>query len=171
MSKPHAGRSGRSAPPEAGFEHTRSWWEVPPEVVWAFVADLCDRDTFRGVAARVGVSPETVRKYVAGIGRPFLSTRKRFAELYLEHHPAGYAAERRAGAARRVQPPLRRLFPPGEEAARHEVRTLVMLAQRFPDEVPESAGPLLAWLEFQLAAEYAAEGRTKPRRKKNSPES
>ena len=140
-------------------------------MVWAFVADLCDRHTFRAVAARVGVSPETVRKYVAGIGKPFLSTRKRMAELYLEHHPAGHAAERRPDGTRRVHPPLKRVLPRGEAAARADLRALFELARRFPGEVPESAGALEEWLETQLAAEYAVEPRPRRPRRKRSPES
>jgi hypothetical protein len=123
----------------------------------------------------VGLAPETVRKYVEGIGTPFRATRKRLAELFLEHHVGGYMAQKPLdGSWLFQQKPLRKILPPGAENARAEVEKLFALARSSPDGLPEWADGVKTWLEEQLAREYAAldlGGAAPQRQRRRSPKS
>ena len=178
MREPISGQRGLEDEPGAPAEYVTRWEDVPPAVLLAFVRNLSDRLTFRGVAKLVGLAPETVRKYVEGIGVPFRATRKRFAELFLEHHAGGYMEKSYPdGSFLLRETPLRTLLPAGEENARAELQKLFALARSAPDgRLPEWLDGMQWWLEQKLAREYEAEARVarlgeRPRQRRRAPKS
>ncbi|HWK89245.1 MAG TPA: hypothetical protein VNP72_04595 [Longimicrobium sp.] len=123
---------------------------------------------YRKLEEELDINHEAIRKFVEGITRmPHPATRETYAELYLRHHPAGYAAERKVEGPVPL-PPLKQVLPQGREAAQAVVEGVFALARRHPDELPEGTDNLEKWLRKLLKAEYDAEPKYPGRRR--SPE-
>lgn len=161
----HNERLGRT------YEFTRKPEDIPVPVLREFAAEFCDRHRFQGAGLKLNLSKETVRRFVLGIGTPERSTVGQFGRLYLEHHPAGYVAEKNTpGRDREVVSQLKMVLPPGEEAAKEYVRKLIEAAEDDPERFPYPPGQLRRWLETVLSAEYSVEKKyqqeTRKRRRK-----
>lgn len=127
-----------------------------------------DRRSVRDMAAAVlkltgeKMSPETIRKFGAGIGRPERTTIRALALYYLEKNPWGYVAEKGTPyGTPKPLPPLSEMLPEGHAQARAEIEKLMELAKRHPDEVPASADRLRGWLQKMIDAEYTGEDLSK----------
>ncbi|HEX5727166.1 MAG TPA: hypothetical protein VFX98_16935 [Longimicrobiaceae bacterium] len=129
-------------------------------VLREWVARLVEQHKYAVLGRMLKLSKETVRRFELGLGIPERSTLRAIALHYLEHHPAGYVAERKLSDDERdVVPLLKMVLPEGEEAAKEYIRTLVELAKSRPDALPESPDRLQWWLETVVAAEYAAQAK------------
>jgi hypothetical protein len=156
MRRPASGHNGHSHTPGNARDAVapQRWLEVPDEVVWEFAVNLCAVHKLRGVAKMVKLAPETVRKFILRIGDPNFSTRRCFAELYLDLNAGGVVV---AEHEWRMRPKLIELLPPGKREAREALAKLFELAKRFPDEVPQTVDELHDWLDLQVCGEYWAE--------------
>jgi hypothetical protein len=114
-------------------------------------------------ASEIKLSPETIRKFVFGIGQAERSTIEGLARLFLQKHPWGYVAEKGTsyGTPDPLPPLSETLDSKGHAEAREEIEKLVELAKRHPDEVPASADRVRAWLQKLLDAEYTGEDLSK----------
>lgn len=147
-----------TSPPGPPF--TRDPAGIPLEVLRAFVRDLAQTHTHRALASRWGMGHETVRKFMLGhTEQPHPRQRETYGAAYLELHPAGYVDQTRPGDAARPLPQLKRMLPPERAQAMEVLDRLFSLARRHPDEVPEQADAVHAWLRSVLAAEFDAETR------------
>lgn len=133
----------------------RAWYREQRSLrtVAAAVAELTGEDE---------LSPETIRNFRRGRGKPDRSTRRPLALYYLAKHPWGYVAEKGPPyGTPKPLPPLSEMLPEGHAEARAEIEKLVELAKRHPDEVPASADRLRSWLQKMLDAEYSGEDLSK----------
>lgn len=137
---------------------TRNPAHVPLEVLRDFARELVDRYTYRGVADRLGMGHETLRKFILRrTEQPHPRQRERYGALFLELHPGGYVEETRTDGRARPLPQLKRLLPPERDEAAAVLERIFDLARRHPDELPEQADAVRAWLQRLLAAEFEAE--------------
>ncbi|HEX8450789.1 MAG TPA: hypothetical protein VF647_01765 [Longimicrobium sp.] len=156
------------------YERSHRPDDVPDEVIREWVTQLADRIGFREVAAllpdatripdgsEITLSPETIRKFAAGIGRAERTTIVALRRLFLKRHPWGYVAEKGTPyGTPKPLPLLSEMLSQGHAEARAEIEKLVELAKRHPDEVPASADRLRSWLQKMLDAEYTGEDLSK----------
>ena len=137
---------------------TRNPAHVPLEVLRDFARQMADQYTYRGVASRWGLGHETLRKFITGTtGQPHPRQREMYGAFFLELHPGGYVEETRTDDRARPLPQLKRLLPPRREEAAEVLARIFDLAARHPDELPEQADAVRAWLQRLLAAEFDAE--------------
>lgn len=151
-----SGHSGQ--PPSGDPPYTRNPARIPLEVLRDFVAEQARSRRLRPLAKEYGLAPETLRKFAEGITR---DPHKRQLELYgskfLELHPSGYVQEEPVDGKPRALPQFKMVLPAGREKAQEIVDRLFELAARHPDEVPDEAAEMRAWLGKLLNAEYDAE--------------
>ena len=113
--------------------------------------------TYAGLEEAWNVGHETLRKFVTGdTARPHPRTRQIYGTRYLEHHPSGYVEERVDGRPRGLEE-LKMVLPRDRAEANAVIDRLFDLAARHPDEAPEEAERIRAWLHKLLDAEFAAE--------------
>ena len=123
-----------------------------------FVAARIRRHGVRAVSRAWGVGHETLRKFANGATRlPHARHRELYGARYLEHHPAGYVAERALGGRRPLRP-LKMLLPPGRDPALAVLRGIFAAASGSGGAPPQTAA-VGAWVCSVLEAEYEAEGR------------
>ncbi|HYH79162.1 MAG TPA: hypothetical protein VEX86_05175 [Longimicrobium sp.] len=156
MKTPTGGQSGRTTGDDRS-ELPKRWLDVPPDVLWQFAVDKVAQQTLRGVARRTGLGVETVRKFILRIGEPNLSTRRRFAEMFLKMHAGGVMEEDEEIRRWKVRPRLLTLLPEGRFEARAALVQLFAVAKRHPDEVPLKLDDLHDWMDLQVRAEYNAQ--------------
>jgi hypothetical protein len=157
MKTPTGGHSGRT-PGDDRSELPKRWLDVPPDVLWQYAIDMVTQHTLRGVARKTGLGVETVRKFILRTVEPNLSTRRRFAEMFLNMHAEGVImGEDEEVRKWRVRPRLLTLLPEGRFEARAALVKLFEVAKRFPDEVPLRLDELHDWMDLQVRAEYNAQ--------------
>jgi len=156
MKTPTGGHSGRT-PGDDRSEVPKRWRDVPLDVVWQFAVDLVTQHALRGVARRSGLGVETVRKFTLRIGEPRQSTRRRFAEMFLNMHAEGVVEEDQEAKKWKIRPRLITLLPEGRFEARAALFKLFEAAKRSPDEVPLGLDELHDWMDLQVRAEYNAQ--------------
>ena len=123
-----------------------------------FVAARVRRHGVRAVSRAWGVGHETLRKFATGVTRqPHARQRELYGARYLEHHPAGYVAERALGRRRPLRP-LKMLLPPGRDPALAVLQGIFAAASSAGGAPPQTAA-VGAWMCSVLEAEYEAEGR------------
>jgi hypothetical protein len=153
MNTPTSGQRRHKPGHDRTTEIPEKWLAVRTEVLWRFAVDLVARHTLRRTARLVGLGVETVRCFVMRKGAPNLTTRRRFAELFLELHPEA-AMERDDTRDWRARPRLITVLPHGQAEAREAVARLCALAREHA--LPLEPDELHAWLDLQVRAEYDA---------------
>lgn len=142
---------------------TRSPNLVPLEVLRDFVGDEARRVGYRALADRLGMGHETLRKIATGrTAHPHPRQRERMGAEFLETHPSGYVRETTVDGKPRALGPLKLLLPPDRDQAEAVLDRVFALAQRHPDELPEQAAAVRAWMRRVLAAEFDADTRYPP---------
>jgi hypothetical protein len=122
--------------------------------------ELAREHTYAGIEKRWGPKREAVRKFVENkTAMPHKRSRRRYGEIFLEFHPAGYVLERRSKEEPAAMRPLKAVLPSGEARAEAVIEKLYELAKRHPDEYPEEAEQMKRWLKTLLKAEYSVERR------------
>ena len=155
-----SGHSGQ--PPGGGSDppFTKNPGAIPTEVLRDFVAEQARLHTYRVLAELWGVGHETLRKFATGRTRqPHPRQRELYGAKFLELHPSGYVREKRVDGQPRALRQLKMVLPPDPEQAAAVVERIFELAGRHPDEVPEQAEAVRAWLRRLLNAEFDAEAR------------
>jgi len=136
-------------------ELPQKWLSVRTDVLWRFAVDLVAQHTLRRTARLVGLGVETVRSFTLRKGAPNLTTRRRFAELFLQLHPEALVEQDGETRSWRARPRLITLLPPGRVEARQAVATLLALARQHG--LPLEVDQLHDWLDLQVRAEYDAD--------------
>ncbi|HEV3050975.1 MAG TPA: hypothetical protein VGX50_11725 [Longimicrobium sp.] len=137
---------------------TRRPADVPLEVLRDFVREMAELYSYRGLATRLGMGHETVRKFITRRTElPHPRQREAYAAFFLELHPGGYVEATRTEDRARPLPQLKRLLPPERGEAAAVLDRIFDLAARHPDELPEQADAVRAWMQRLLAAEFDAE--------------
>ncbi|HEU4884381.1 MAG TPA: hypothetical protein VFT45_19145 [Longimicrobium sp.] len=142
---------------------TRSPNLVPHEVLRDFMGAQARLHGYRPLANRLGTAPETLRKFVTGLtAQPHPRQRERMGEEFLALHPSGYVRETTVDGRPRALAPLKMLLPPDREEAEEVLDRIFALAERHPDELPEQAAAVRAWMRRVLNAEFDADTRYPP---------
>jgi hypothetical protein len=116
-----------------------------------------------------GLAPETLRKFAEGITQdPHKRQLQLYGSKFLELHPSGYVQEKPVDGRARALPQLKNLLPADRAKAQEIVDRLFELAARHPDELPDEARDIRAWLGKLLNAEFDAEA-GQPARKRQKP--
>lgn len=147
-------------PPGGGLDppFTRNPADVPLEVLRDFAGEQARLHTYRVLAERWGTGHETLRKFITGrTVVPHPRQRELYGAMFLEMHPGGYVEETRMEDKPRALPPLKRMLPPDRGQALEVLDRIFALADRHPDELPEQAPAVRAWMRRLLEAEFAAE--------------
>lgn len=154
--------SDESSPPASGAEppFTRSPNLVPQEVLRDFMADQVRVHGYRALADRMGTGHETLRKFVTGLTtQPHPRQRELMGAEFLRVHPGGYVRGDTVDGRPRALGPLKMLLPPEREQAEEVLDRIFALAERHPDELPEQAAAVRAWMRRVLEAEFDADVR------------
>ena len=130
---------------------------MPPDVLWQFAVDLVTRYALRGVARASGLGVETVRKFILKMGEPNLSTRRRFAELFLQLHPEAVVEKDDETGRWTARPRLIALLPEGRAEAREALAKLFALAGEHRRDLAVRLDELHDWMDLQVCAEYNAD--------------
>ena len=161
----------RRPPIAPGPPFTRDPGEVPLEVLRDFARGLAEQHTYRAVAVRWGIEPETLRKFITGrTVQPHPRQRDTYGARYLELHPAGYVDQTPGADAARPLSQLKHLLPPDRAQAMEVLDLIFGLAERHPDEAPHQAAAVHTWLRRVLAAEFEAAARYPRVRLPSAPE-
>lgn len=155
----------REQPPGAGADppFTRSPNLVPQDVLRDFMAEQVRLHGYRTMAERVGMGHETLRKIVTGrTAQPHPRQRELMGAEFLAVHPSGYAREAMVEGRPRALGPLKLLLPPDRDEAVEVLDRIFALAERHPDEFPEQAAAVRAWMHRVLNAEFDADTRYPP---------
>lgn len=156
---------GGSDPP-----FTRSPNLVPIEVLRDFMAEQVRLYSYRDVAQRLGTGHETVRKFVVGqTVHPHPRQRELMGADFLNVHPSGYVREATVQGRPRALGPLKLLLPPDRQQAADVLDRIFALAERHPEELPEQAAAVRAWMRRVLEAEFDADTRYPPGRRPPGP--
>gem|GEM_PF-2027755 len=148
------------APDDVSPPFTRNPADVPLEVLRDFAAEMVARHTLRRLAQRWGMGHETLRKFIMGsTAQPHPRQREKYGAFFLELHPGGYVEQTRMEDRARPLPQLKRILPPERAEAAEVLDRIFTLAGRHPDELPEQAAAVRAWMHRLLAAEFDAETR------------
>jgi hypothetical protein len=142
-----SGHSGQ--PPSGDPPFTRNPARIPTDVLSDFVAEQAKLRTYRVLAREWGLAAETLPKF-------------------LELHPSGYVQEKPVDGRARALPQLKNLLPAERDKAQEIVDLVFELAARHPDELPDQAKDIRAWLGKLLNAEFDAEAGQPPRRRRKT---
>jgi hypothetical protein len=155
MKTPASGQSSHK--PGRRVDLPGRWLSVPTDVLWHFAVDLVSRHSLRKVAKMTQLGVETVRKFAMRQVEPNLSTRRRFAELFLRLHPEAAVERDRMTGEWKARPRMMTLLPEGMFEAREALVKLFALAKQHADELPLKLDDLHDWMDLQVCAEYNAE--------------
>lgn len=160
---PDAYEDREQPPGGADPPFTRSPNLVPQEVLRDFMAEQVRLYGYRTMAERLGMGHETLRKFVTGLtAQPHPRQRELMGAEFLEVHPSGYVRETMVEGRPRALGPLKLLLPPDREEAAAVLDRIFALAERHPDELPEQAAAVHAWMRRVLNAEFDAVTRYPP---------
>lgn len=157
MRTPIGGHSSHKPGDDRTVEAVEDWTRVPLHVLRDFAVDLVTRSSLRHVAALTGLGVETVRKFMLKLGEPNLSTRRRFAELYLRMNPEAVLRLDPFTGEWKARPRLLTLLPEGRFEAREALVKLFSVAKRHSNELPYLLDDLHEWMDLQVRAEYDAQ--------------
>jgi hypothetical protein len=157
MNTPTGGHRGHTPDDDRRSETPQRWLDVPPDVLWQFAVDLVTRSALRGVARASGLGVETVRKFILKMGEPNLSTRRRFAELFLQLHPEAVVEKDAETGRWTSRPRLITLLPEGRAEAREALAKLFALAGEHRRDLALRLDELHDWMDLQVCAEYNAD--------------
>jgi hypothetical protein len=125
----------------------------------AFMKELVDRTSLRHAAALTDLGHEAIRKFVEGnTEHPHPRSIKAFTLLYWRERGLVFVSE--AGGPEAPvfwASELRGVFPGGRAQALADVRKVFELAERFPEELPGTAGEIRGWMLRVIDAEYRNE--------------
>jgi hypothetical protein len=155
----------RERPPGGSADppFTRSPNLVPVEVLRDFMAEQVRLYGLRTMAERLRMGRETLRKIATGrTAQPHPRQRELMGAEFLEVHPSGYVRETMVDGRPRALGPLKLLLPPDREEALEVLDRVFALAERHPDELPEQAAAVRAWMRRVLNAEFDADTRYPP---------
>lgn len=154
--------SGHSGQPPGGGDEppfSRNPERIPLEVLRDFVGEQARLHTYRVLEEVWGVGHETLRKFATGrTVQPHPRQRELYGAMFLELHPSGYVREKRVNGPRPLQQ-LKMVLPPDPDEANQVLDRIFALAGRHPDELPEQAAAVRAWMRTLLNAEFEAETR------------
>jgi hypothetical protein len=154
---------GEGAADGADPPFTRSPNLVPREVLRDFMGEQARLHGYRVLAERLGTGHETLRKFVTGrTAQPHARQRERMGEEFLAAHPSGYVPETTVDGKPRALAPLKLLLPPDRDEAEAVLDRIFALAARHPDQLPEQAAAVRAWMHRVLSAEFDADTRYPP---------
>ncbi|HEX6371959.1 MAG TPA: hypothetical protein VF006_23750 [Longimicrobium sp.] len=158
----------RGGDPDPPF--TRSPNLVPREVLRGFMAEQARLHGYRGLAERLGTGHETLRKFVTGrTVHPHPRQRELMGAEFLQVHPSGYVRETTVDGKARALGPLKLLLSPDRDEAAEALDRIFALAGRHPDELPEQAAAVHAWMRRVLDAEFDADTRYPPGQRPRGP--
>jgi hypothetical protein len=142
---------------------TRSPNLVPQEVLRDFMREQARLHGYRALADRLGTGHETLRKFVTGLtAQPHPRQRELMGAEFLAIHPSGYVREATVDGRPRPLGPLKLLLPPDRDQALEALDRIFALAERHPEELPEQAEAVRAWMRRVLDAEFDADMRYPP---------
>lgn len=140
--------------------YTRSPDRVPVEVLRAFAEEQARMHGYRALGDRWNLGHETLRKFATGrTAQPHARQRELIGAGFLEVNPAGYVRVGDEEGRPRALRPLRQQLPPDRARAVEVLHRIFALAERHPDELPDEAAAVRAWLLRVLNAEFDADAR------------